>query len=60
MCPFRTNLIKIAKHCLWSCGFAMEIWKRIIKLLTPVYLRVVYTWGAVLWAVLRDKPMVQE
>ena len=22
-----TDLIESAKHCLWSCGFAMDIWK---------------------------------
>ena len=38
----------------------MAIWKRIIKLLTPVYPRAVYTWGAVLWAVVHDKPIVYE
>ena len=60
MCPFCTNLIETAKHCLWSCGFAMDIWKRSIKLFTPVYPRAMYTWGAVLWAVVHDKPMVYE
>ena len=60
MCHFCTYLIEMAKHCLWSCGFAMDIWKQIIKLLTLVYPRAVYTWGAVLWAVVHDKPMVYE
>ena len=45
---------------MWSCGFALDIWKRIIKLLTPVYPRAVYTWGTILWAVVHDKPMVYE
>ena len=45
---------------LWSCGFAIDIWKGIIKLLIPVYPRAVYTWGAVLWVVIHDKPMVYE
>ena len=58
--PFLTDLIENAKHCLWSCGFAMDIWKQIIKLLTPVYPREVYTWGAILWAVVQDKPIVYE
>ena len=48
------------KHCLWGCGFVMDIWKRIITLLIPVYLRAEYTWGAVLWVVVQDKPMVYE
>ena len=43
-----------------SMALQMDIWKRIIKLLTPVYPRAVYTWGAVLWAVVHDKPMVYE
>ena len=60
MCTFCTDLVEIAKHCLWSCGFAMEIWKRIITLLIPVYPRVVYTWGAALLAEVQDKPMVYE
>ena len=60
MCPFYTDLIETAKHCLWIYGFAMNIWKRIIKLLTPLYPRAVYTWGAVLWVVVHDKPMVYE
>ena len=30
----------------------MDVWKKIITLLIPVYPRAVYTWGAVLWAVL--------
>ena len=58
MCPFCTDVIETAKHCLWSCGFTRDIWKQIIKLLTPVYPRAIYTWGAVLWAVVHDKPMV--
>ena len=37
MCTFCMDLIEIVKHCLWSCGFAMEIWKRIITLLLLVY-----------------------
>ena len=41
-------------------GFAMEIWKWIITLLTLVYPRVVYTWGVVLWVVVQDKPIVYE
>ena len=60
MCPFYTDLIETAKHCLWIYGFAMNIWKRIITLLTPVYFRGVYTWGAILRAVVHDKPMVYE
>ena len=27
MCPFFTDLVETTKHCLWSCGFAMDIWK---------------------------------
>ena len=38
----------------------MEIWKRIARLLIPIYPRTVYTWGAVLWAVVQDKPMVYD
>ena len=60
MCPFCTDLIETATHCLWSCGFVMDIWTQIIKLLTPVYPRAVYTWGAILWAVVQDKPTVYE
>ena len=60
MCPFCTDIIETAKHCLWGCGFALDIWKQIIKLLTPIYPRAVYTLGAVLWAVVHDKPMVYE
>ena len=47
-------------HCLWSCDFAMVIWKRIITLLILVYPRVVYTWGAVLWVLVQDKLIVYE
>ena len=53
MCPFYMDLVEIAKHCLWSCGFAMNIQKQIITLLILVYPRAVYTWGAVLWAVVQ-------
>ena len=38
----------------------MEIWKRIITLLVPIYHRVAYTWGAMLWLVVHYKPMVYE
>ena len=38
----------------------MEIWKQIITLLMPIYLQVVYTWGAVLWTVVQQKTMVYE
>ena len=38
----------------------MDICKRIIKLLTPIYPTPVYTWGAILWGVVHDKPMVYE
>ena len=38
----------------------MEIWKRIITLLVPVYHRAAYTWGAMLWLVVHYKPMVYE
>ena len=57
---FLYGLIETAKHCLWSCGFSMNIWKRNIKLLTPIYPRAVYTRGTVLWAVVHNKPMVYE
>ena len=60
MCPFYTDLVEIDKNCLWSCGFAMEIWKRIITLLIPIYPRAMYTCGAVLWTVVQDKLMVYE
>ena len=53
MCPFYMDLVEIAKHCLWSCGFAMNIQKQIITLLILVYPRAVYTWGAVLWVVVQ-------
>ena len=36
----------------------MEIWKGIITLSIPLYPRVMYTWGAILWA--EDKLMVYE
>ena len=38
----------------------MDIWKLSITLLIPLYPRAVYTWGAVLWVVVQDKPMVYE
>ena len=38
----------------------MDLWKQIIQLLTLLYPRVVYTWGAVLWAIVHYKPMVYE
>ena len=60
MCPFCTDLIETAKHCLWSCGFVMDIWTQIIKLLTPVHHRAMYTWGAVLWVMVHDNTMVYE
>ena len=41
MCPFCTDVIETAKHYLWSCGFALAIWKQIIKLLIPIYPRAV-------------------
>ena len=58
MCPCCMNLVEIVKHCLWSCGFVMDIWKRIITLSIAMYPRGVYTWGAVLWVVVQDKPMI--
>ena len=54
------DTVETANHCLWSCDFAMEIWKRIITMLISVYPRAVYTWGAVLWAVVQVKPMLYE
>ena len=61
MCPFCIDLEETIKNCLWSCGFAMEIWKPIIILLIQEYPRAVYTWRAVLlWAVVKDKSMVYE
>ena len=60
MCPFCTDLEETGKHCLWSFDFAMKIWKIIITLLIPIYPQAVYTWGAVLWAVVQDEPMVYE
>ena len=45
---------------LWSCGCYGHMETNNKKLLTPVYLGAVYTWGAVLWAVVHDKPMVYE
>ena len=60
MCPFCTDLEETGKHCLWSCDFAIKIWKRIITLLISIYPQAVYTWGAVLWAVVQDEPMVYE
>ena len=38
----------------------MDIWKRIIQLLTPVCPRAMYTWGAVLRAMVHNKPIVYE
>ena len=56
------DTVETANHCLWSCDFAMEIWKRIITMLISVYPRAVYTWGrdSVLQPVAQDKPMVYE
>ena len=34
----------------------MDVWKKIITLLIPLYPRAVYTWGSVV----QDKPMVYE
>mgnify|MGYP002775206253 CR=1 FL=1 len=48
MCPFCMYLVETSKHCLWSCDFAMEIWKRIITLLIPIYPQVVYTSAGVM------------
>ena len=45
--------METAKHYLWSCYFAMEIWKRTVTLLLPVYPRA-------LWPVVQDKTMVYE
>ena len=47
------NLADTAKHCLWSCDFLIEIWKRIITVLIPVYPRAMYI-------VVKDKPLVYE
>ena len=29
--------METAKRCLWRCEFVMEIWKRIVMLLIPLY-----------------------
>ena len=47
MCSFCTNLVETAKHCLWRCDFVIEIWKRIVTSLIPLYPRAVYIWGTV-------------
>ena len=61
MCaPFCTNLIEIAKQCLWNCNFAMKMWKRFVTLLITIHPRVVYTQGVVLWVMVHDKPTIYE
>ena len=57
VCPYFTDLVETSKHCLWNCSFVMDLWKQIIQLLTLVYPRAVYTWGAVLWAIVHYKPI---
>ena len=50
MCRFCTDLVETTKHCLWSCGFTINIWIRIITLLlinTSISSRA-YTWEVVL------------
>ena len=54
------DTVETANHCLWSCDFAMEIWKRIITLLISICPQIVYTWGAILWTMVQDKPMLYE
>ena len=56
MCPFCTNLIETVKHCFWTCGF-METNHKIIN--SKIFQNNVL-WGAVLWAMVHDKPMVYE
>ena len=60
MCPFCTNLVETAKHCLWSCDFVIEIWRRAVTLLKLVSPQAVCTWGALLWVVGKDNLMVYE
>ena len=43
------SLIESVYHVLWICPIARAVWKRMLRMLYPIYGRQVYTWGFVRW-----------
>ena len=40
---------------LWVCPIARAIWKRMLRILNPIYGKQVYTWGFVRWGRLTEE-----
>ena len=41
-------------HVLWVCPIARSVWKRMLRILYPIYGKQVYTWGFVRWGRLAE------
>ena len=41
--------IESVYHILWICPIARVVWKRMLRMLYPIYGRHLYTWGFVRW-----------
>ena len=42
-------------HVLWVCPIARAVWKRMLRILYPIYGKQVYTWGFVRWGRLAEE-----
>ena len=48
--------VETQKHCLWDCGIAQGIWRRILRIMTYVVTDCTLSWGMAMWSTLQ--PMV--
>ena len=47
--------IELVHHALWICPIARVVWKRMLRILYPIYGKQVYTWGFVRWGRLAEE-----
>ena len=51
-CGFSSETVH---HALWVCPIARAVWKRMLRILYPIYGKHVYTWGFVRWGRLAEE-----
>ena len=47
-------------HCLWGCGHAQQVWRRVIRLLAYRQVHGMVTWGSVVWTSFAYEALVYD
>ena len=59
-CGFCHAAQETAKHGLWSCPLAQQVWNKVLSLFLTINVGCRFSWGSAMWGVLHSSLMLYE